>query len=609
MRTTELCNPVWRSVALLFLVLQCLVAARTTRDAEDGSLIVQTTKGRVRGFTIPTGHGKEVEAFFGIPYAMPPVGQYRFRHPKPIDPWNGILNATEKPNSCFQINDTQFGDFKGSTLWNANTPLSEDCLTVSVWVPRPKPENAAVLVWFYGGGFYSGTTTLEVYDPKILCSEEHIIIVSVNYRVASLGFLYFDRPDVPGNAGMFDQLMALEWIRDNIVHFGGNPHNVTLFGESAGAVSVGLHLLSPLSRHLFSQAILQSGSATSPWGVMDRKENMKRGLLLAEALKCPHDESDMDAVVACLREKDPFEMVSNEWGNYGVVEFPFVPVVDGAFLDETPQQSLATKNFKKCNMLAGSNSEEGTYFIVYHLTDLFKNQEDVYINRQEFIDSVKQLNPYVGELGQEAIIFEYTDWTNPEDTIKNRDAIDKLVGDYQFTCSVNEMAQRYAETGNDVYMYFFNHRSSVHFWPKWMGVMHADEINFILGEPLNPAFGYNKAEEELSRRMMKYWANFAKTGNPSQKPDGEYESIYWPVHTVTSREYLTLAVNNSEIGRARRAKECAFWHEYLPKLVAYTSENNPKCTGISHGALTYTSSGLIQLFSLAFLTITVFRPT
>lgn len=367
-------------------------------------------------------------------------------------------------------------------------------------------------MWFFGGGFYSGTTTLDVYDPKILVSDENIIVVAVNYRVASLGFLFFDRPDVPGNAGMYDQLMGIEWVRDNIASFGGNPHNITLFGESAGAVSVGLHLLSPLSRHLFSQAIMQSGSATSPWGIQDRKENMKRGLLMAEAVKCPHDESNMDAVIECLRSKDPFDLVNNEWFDYGVAEFPFTPVVDGAFLDEMPTQSMANKNFKKTNIMAGSNSEEGFYFIIYYLTDLFKNQEDVYINRQEFIQAVKQLNPYVGEMGQEAIIFEYTDWVNPEDTIRNRDAIDKLVGDYKFTCSVNEMALRYAETGNDVFMYYFSQRATVHPWPRWMGVMHADEINFIFGEPLNPVFGYSKEEQELSRKMMRYWSNFAKTG-------------------------------------------------------------------------------------------------
>ncbi|CAH1981039.1 unnamed protein product [Acanthoscelides obtectus] len=163
-------------------------------------------------------------------------------------------------------------------MWNPNTPLSEDCLYINVVVPKPRPKNAAVMVWIFGGGFYSGTNTLDVYDHNILVSEENVILVSMQYRVASLGFLYFGTSDVPGNAGMFDQMMALQWIKDNIAHFGGNPNNITLFGESAGAVSVSLHLLSPLSRNLFSQAIMQSGSPTAPWAIISREESLLRGL-------------------------------------------------------------------------------------------------------------------------------------------------------------------------------------------------------------------------------------------------------------------------------------------------------------------------------------------
>lgn len=240
------------------------------------------------------------------------AGNLRFRHPRPVDSWQGVLNATTLPNSCVQIIDTVFGDFPGATMWNPNTPLSEDCLYVNVVVPRPRPTNAAVMVWIFGGefqgdqvsripllppsparlhfrlpsppfafarssalvttlereranfgraatstialssfppgGFYSGSATLDVYDHKTLVSEENVILVSMQYRVASLGFLYFGTSDVPGNAGLFDQMFALQWVRDNIDAFGGNPDNVTLFGESAGAVSVSLHLLSPLSR-------------------------------------------------------------------------------------------------------------------------------------------------------------------------------------------------------------------------------------------------------------------------------------------------------------------------------------------------------------------------
>lgn len=440
-------------------------------------------------------------------------GNLRFRHPRPVERWDPlILNTTKLPNSCVQILDTVFGDFPGATMWNPNTPLSEDCLYINVVVPKPRPRKAAVMVWIFGGGFYSGSATLDVYDPKTLVSEERVIVVSMQYRIASLGFLYFGTPDVPGNAGLFDQLMALQWIHDNIHYFGGNPHNVTLFGESAGAVSVSTHLLSPLSRNLFSQAIMQSGSPTAPWAIISTEESILRGLRLAEAVGCPHDRSKLSAVIECLRNANASLLVNSEWGTLGICEFPFVPVIDGAFLDELPQVSLANKNFKKTNILMGSNTEEGYYFILYYLTELLRKEEDVYVNRDDFLKAVRELNPYINNVARQAIIFEYTDWLNPEDPVHNRDALDKMVGDYQFTCNVNEFAHRYAETGSTVYMYYFKHRSATNPWPSWTGVMHGDEINYVFGEPLDPKKNYQVQEQELSRRMMRYWVNFAKTG-------------------------------------------------------------------------------------------------
>ena len=397
-------------------------------------------------------------------------------------------------------------------MWNVNTELSEDCLYLSIITPKPRPKNAAVIVWIYGGGFVTGSSTLEVYDPKILVSEENIIYATLQYRVASLGFLYLDSPEVPGNMGMFDQVMALEWIRNNIAFFGGNPNNITLFGESAGAASVSMHLLSPLSRNLFSQGIMQSGSATAPWAIIDKEDSLIRGLRMAEAVGCPHSRANLSAVIECLRQVNASVLVINEVAPNGILQFSFVPIIDGAFLDESPKRSLNTRNFKKTNILMGSNTEEGFYFIFYYLQDIFPKRDDVYVDREDFIHSVKELNPFVGNLARQAIIFEYTDWSNPEDPIKNRDAIDKIVGDYHFTCNVNEFAHRYAEMGNNVYMYYFTHRSSVHLWPSWTGVLHADEINFVFGEPLNPAKGYLPQEVELGKKMMRYWANFARTG-------------------------------------------------------------------------------------------------
>uniref|UniRef100_T1IZ19 acetylcholinesterase n=1 Tax=Strigamia maritima TaxID=126957 RepID=T1IZ19_STRMM len=498
--------------SLLLLVTIALVNASWTEEEED-PLLVLTTKGWVRGVTLNAVTGKKVDAWLGIPYAKPPLGYLRFRHPRPKEQWSGVWNATKLPNTCCQVNDTYFGDFPGSMMWNPNTPVSEDCLYINVWAPRPRPSRATVMVWIYGGGFFSGSSTLEIYDPKVLVSEENVVVVSMQYRVASLGFLFLDRKDVPGNAGLFDQLLALQWVHDNIARFGGNPDNVTLFGESAGAVSVSLHLLSPLSRDLFSQVILQSGAATAPWSFVPYNKARVHALRLAEAVRCPHTMREVEAMVECLRRTDPITLVENEGSDsLGICEFPFAPVIDGSFLDETPQMSLKRKSFKKAPMMVGSNTDEGNYFLIYFLPELLPLAENVYVDREDFVKSVRKLHPDLNTIAQDAVVFEYTDWLNPDDPDRNRDALDKSVGDYYFTCNVNEFSYRYVQSGQNVYMYYFTHRSTVTPWPKWMGVLHADEIAFLFGEPLNPAKGYTTAEQELSRRMMRYWTNFAKTG-------------------------------------------------------------------------------------------------
>ncbi|XP_046823958.1 acetylcholinesterase-like isoform X2 [Vespa crabro] len=586
-------------------------------NPNDDPLIVQTRKGKVKGKTLTATTGKEVDAWLGIPYAQKPLGPLRFRHPRPAERWNGVLNTTTLPNSCVQILDTVFGDFSGATMWNPNTPLSEDCLYVNVVAPRPRPTNAAVMVWIFGGGFYSGTATLDVYDHKTLVSEENIILVSMQYRLASLGFLYFGTSDVPGNAGLFDQIMALQWIRDNIGAFGGNPDNITLFGESAGAVSVSMHLLSPLSRHLFNQAIMQSGSATAPWAIISREESIVRGIRLAEAVGCPHDRNNLQEVIDCLIVKDSKDLVESEWGTLGICEFPFVPVIDGTFLDETPQRSLASSSFKKANILMGSNTEEGIYFIIYYLTELFRidGTEDVKVTREQFVNAVSELNPYVNQIGRNAIIYEYTDWLHPEDPDINRDAIDKLVGDYQFTCNVNEFAGRYADTDNTVYMYYYKHRSANNPWPKWTGVMHADEINYIFGEPLDSTKGYTQEEILLSKRMMKYWANFAKSGDPNIGDSTSWTLPHWPTHTAVKKEYLTLDTNNSDVGYGIRTRQCAFWKRYLPQLLADTSklEMPPKDCSSARGNHDLGMNGiilhshLILVFGLTLGTIALMR--
>ena len=194
------------SLFILLTVVPELPQARARRN----DLIIKTTKGYVRGIRYHLGNNRAVDAYLGIPFAKAPIGHLRFRHPEPIDKWTGFYNATQLPNSCYQLPDEAFGNFRGSTMWNPNTRVSEDCLYLNVWVPKlqPKLKKAAVLAWIYGGGFWSGTTTLNVYDGKVLASENNVIVVSIAYRVGALGFLSLGSPDAPGNAGLFDQLMG-----------------------------------------------------------------------------------------------------------------------------------------------------------------------------------------------------------------------------------------------------------------------------------------------------------------------------------------------------------------------------------------------------------------
>lgn len=532
-------------------------------------LVVKTSKGKIQGFESTTTAGKKVSCWYSIPYAQPPINNLRFRHPRPMDSWENTRNTLDQPNSCVQAEDTMWPGFSGSQVWAVNTNMSEDCLYLNVVVPKPHPKNAAVIIWIYGGGFWSGTTTLEVYDIRTMAAEEEIIMVGIQYRVASLAFLYFDTEDVPGNAGMFDQLMAIQWVRDNIARFGGNPENITLMGESAGAASVSLHLLSPLSRNLFSQAIMQSASALAPWAVITKRESKLRGMRLAELMKCPHSK-DVRPTIDCLRKAKAIDLVNAEFmgithgftGSIGI----FVPIIDGSFLDETPETAMKLSNFKKTNILLGSNSDEGNYFVLYYFPDIFPRQEEIEVNRQNFTQTITSAYPNLNKIQRAALQYEYTNWLNPDDPVTNADAVDKYTGDHQFTCPVVDFAHRYAETGNNVYMYHFAHQASISPWPKWVGTMHADEVFFVFGQPLNLSYSYTKEEVNLSKQMMSYWANFAKTGNPSLTGGGRWMDTYWPLHTPLKREILTLNVGQGTIMEGHRVRKCAFWKKFLPQL-------------------------------------------
>ena len=336
--------------------------------ADNDRLLVRTHNGFVRGIEKTTDSGVKVDVFLGIPFAKAPEGELRFKRPVPIDPWQGILLADTPPNSCRQERCDVFSGFRGEEMWNPNTNISEDCLYLNLWVPTElrgsvsDSAGATVLVWIYGGGYMSGTSTLDVYDALTLAASNNIIVASINYRVGVFGFLYLGEEEAPGNMGLYDQALAIKWIKDNARAFGGDPDSITLFGESAGAGSVSVHLLSPVSRHLIRRGILQSGSVNAPWSYMTAETSKKIAGALISDVGCNASliDTDTSEVMRCMRQIDGKTLSMAQWKFYwGILGFPSAPTIDGVFLPKHPVDMLKEGNFKNTELLVGTNQDEG----------------------------------------------------------------------------------------------------------------------------------------------------------------------------------------------------------------------------------------------------------
>nr|O42275.1 RecName: Full=Acetylcholinesterase; Short=AChE; Flags: Precursor [Electrophorus electricus]AAB86606.1 acetylcholinesterase catalytic subunit precursor [Electrophorus electricus] len=588
--------------ALLFPVIFIMFFIHLSIAQTDPELTIMTRLGQVQGTRLPVPDRSHVIAFLGIPFAEPPLGKMRFKPPEPKKPWNDVFDARDYPSACYQYVDTSYPGFSGTEMWNPNRMMSEDCLYLNVWVPAtPRPHNLTVMVWIYGGGFYSGSSSLDVYDGRYLAHSEKVVVVSMNYRVSAFGFLALNgSAEAPGNVGLLDQRLALQWVQDNIHFFGGNPKQVTIFGESAGAASVGMHLLSPDSRPKFTRAILQSGVPNGPWRTVSFDEARRRAIKLGRLVGCP-DGNDTD-LIDCLRSKQPQDLIDQEWlvlPFSGLFRFSFVPVIDGVVFPDTPEAMLNSGNFKDTQILLGVNQNEGSYFLIYGAPGFSKDNESL-ITREDFLQGVKMSVPHANEIGLEAVILQYTDWMDEDNPIKNREAMDDIVGDHNVVCPLQHFAKMYAQysilqgqtgtasqgnlgwgnsgsasnSGNSqvsVYLYMFDHRASNLVWPEWMGVIHGYEIEFVFGLPLEKRLNYTLEEEKLSRRMMKYWANFARTGNPNINVDGSIDSRRrWPVFTSTEQKHVGLNTDSLKVHKGLKSQFCALWNRFLPRLLNVT---------------------------------------
>lgn len=487
-----------RTIVALFVALTAIAAAM--------GQTVSVTGGQVRGATLEKGGA----VFKGIPYAQPPVDDLRWREPMPVKSWKGVRDATAFGAICAQKPNT--------IVPNAAEISKEDCLFLNVWTPEwPSKSRKPVMVWIPGGGNYGGSSSQNVYDSDSL-ARRGVVVVTLNYRLASFGF--FSHPELTresphhasGNQGILDQIAALKWVRDNIARFGGDPNNVTIFGESAGSLDVSVLMTSPLSKGLFRRAIGESGAVILLGDPLTLSQAEKRGETFAAGWKVPAEPSLKD-----LRAVSSADILSTE-PDYLVPPYILAPnlgiTIDGYVFPKKPAEVFATGQEHRVALLLGNNALEripGTA----PPRDLKNAIEETY-------------GPIAGRA--QAL---YVGGTDP---VYGTPA-DQWATDTSFRCSAVAELAWHTSAGNPAYEFEF---ARVPAGREALGATHASELSYIFGTIDRGIGGVggrpvpaNAVDTQVSDVMQQYWTNFAKTGDPN---GGQLPA--WPKFDASSRAYI-----------------------------------------------------------------------
>ena len=490
-----------------------LLLTLTTAQAQT-DIHAKTDKGDLLG---KLSDDASVRIFLGIPYAAPPVGPLRWKPPQPAARWKEVRNAQSYGPHCMQAN--KFPDM------NFHDPAeSEDCLTLNVWAPETAAPSAKlpVMVWIYGGGFYAGSTSERRQDGESF-ARKGVILVSMNYRLNIFGFfahpaLAAESPQhAVGNYGLMDQAAALQWVKRNIASFGGDPANITLFGESAGSFSVSAQMASPLAKDTLAHAIGESGAAFSsinprPFPLAAtaeaRGEAFARDVLGKDSLADLRAIPATDLVKALEAQKPP-----------NVTRFG--PDVDGLFLPESVPEIYAAGKQAHIPLLAGWNRDEGGP-----------------PNPAITLDTYKSTAATTWGPNADAFLKVYS---AENDEQARRSAAD-LARDRFIADSTWEWIEAQGKTGNaTVYRFRFDRPSpGDRFHPKASGVFHSSEIEYVFGNlDVRPDAPFTPEDHKLSEDMQDYWINFAKTGNPNgpnlpQWPPYSQSTDYQVMHFETT---------------------------------------------------------------------------
>ena len=468
-------------------------------------IVVNTRSGKIEGI-----QENQQVAFMGVPYAAPPVGTLRWLPPHPATPWQGVRPATEFGSIAPQ------NPLLGSEMMLAlmvNEPQSENCLFLNIWTPAIDDARRPVMVWIHGGAFIIGSGSQTMYRGNTLVSRGDIVLVSINYRLGALGFMNLKevtggKIPATGCEGLLDQIAAIEWVRDNIRNFGGDPDNITVFGESAGGMSIGCLMSMPSARGKFQKAILQSGAANTVTSLDDSAAVAGQFLKVLgltggdiDALRSVTAGSVMSAqqkLGDIMRERD------------GRIT-PFQPVVDGLVMPDIPIEAIKKGSASGIKTLAGTNLEE---------FKLFAAMEP---NRQSIDESevVRRVQSLIPSEHVSSVLAAYRKCRGKRgDRTRAADLLTAIQGDLMFRMPCIRLVEAQCRNHQSAYNYLFTWKSPV--MRGLLGACHVLEIGFVFGNYDDNFCGSGPDADTLSRKIQDAWIAFARTGNPGCESIGKW---------------------------------------------------------------------------------------
>lgn len=503
-------------------------------------ITISTNQGPVTGLQTAA-----LRTFFGIPYAAPPIGSLRWNAPQPVTPWTVPRDATAFGSQCTEVvsgffdvpNETK-GEVKGT----------EDCLFLNVYAPgEVAPARLPVMVWIHGGSFTAGAGSL--YDGSVLARKHGVVVVTLNYRLGPLGFLALPGLSTDGgvgNYGLLDQQAALRWVRDNIAAFGGDPENVTVFGESAGGMSVCAQLASPRAAGLFDKAIIQSGLCTSPGNNVSQADASRRNLAYATRLGC------RKADLACLRRITPQKVSSTTVpGLRPLGNLVWSPVYGTPLLPLSLEAAFRDGKFHRVPVLQGTNHDEGRLFISLASPGGKPLQPYQYWAGTSLLVGVAKNKQVLAQ-------YPYKAYGTPAR------AFSTVFTDAMFSCptlNVGTALSKYVP----VYAFEFNDPravTSIKTPPGLpsLGSFHASSLVYVFQTPLvgvaDPA-RFDPAQRTLSDAFSLAWATFARTGDPNV-PEGPR----WRTFDAARQNIQTFTPTGiAESTRFAEEHKCEFWSQ------------------------------------------------